>query len=108
MRADDPSVQYDTPRPESRRGAFAARAPSSRCHVHFVAPAAASAATTVRVAPVAKYRTPSTMIGVVSLLNSGGVCPVDSDFHVHATASDATFARVSASSGEYRVLARSR
>ena len=43
-----PSVQYATPRPESSRGAAAARLPSSIRYIHSSSPVAASIATASR------------------------------------------------------------
>ena len=43
-----PSVQYATPRPDSRRGAAAARLPSSIRYIHSSSPVAASIATASR------------------------------------------------------------
>src|SRR5439155_6957543 len=66
-----PSVQYATPRPESCRGATAARLPSRRLCAQICSPVFASSATTDRRVPPVVYSTPLTMIGVPSSLYSG-------------------------------------
>ena len=57
--------------------------------------------------PVVKYSVPPIISGVLSFLYSGGALKL-SDFQRQATARLVTFAGVMASSGEYRVPARSR
>ena len=54
-----------------------------------------------------KYSVPLIISGVLSFLYSAGELKL-SDFHRHATARFVTLAGVIESSGEYRVLARSR
>ena len=51
-----PSVQYATPRPDSRRGAAAARFPSSIRNIHSSSPVAASMATASRLEPTVAYK----------------------------------------------------
>jgi hypothetical protein len=93
MRSSVPSVQYDSPRPESRRGAAAPRAPSSREYDHFSSPVAASSATTARREPAVEYSRPFTMSGVLWKLNSGRG-PRLSVLKRHATSSPAKLAAV--------------
>src|SRR6202040_3765944 len=60
-----------TPRPESCRGAIAARCPSRRLCAQISSPVLASSATTDRRVPAVTYSTPLTMSGVPSSLYSG-------------------------------------
>jgi len=66
-----PSVQYDTPRPESCRGAIAARRPSRTLCAQISSPVLASSAITDRRVPAVTYSTPLTISGVPSSLYSG-------------------------------------
>src|ERR1700704_1357964 len=101
-----PSVQYDGPRPESRRGAASPRLPSSRLNTHFISPVSAFNATTARLLPAVVYSTPLATSGVDSRLNSGRG-PRLSVLNRHATSRFLKLPALIWSSGEYRVLARS-
>src|SRR6266853_3687348 len=66
-----PSVQYETPRPDSCRGETAARLPSRRLCVQITSPVLPSSATTDRLVPPVVYSTPLIARGVPSSLYSG-------------------------------------
>ena len=71
IRSSRPSVQYARPRPDNRRGATVALSPSRSPCVQINSPVAASNATTALRDPAVEYRTPPTISGVDSRLNSG-------------------------------------
>ena len=64
MRSSAPSAQYASPRPDNRRGAASARAPSSTLNTHLSSPVAASSANTARRVPPVAYSMPPTTSGV--------------------------------------------
>src|SRR5262245_10358931 len=97
-----PSVQYDTPRPESCRGAFTARSPSNSACTHRSSPVSALRANTDRRVPPVAYMMPFTTSGVPSSLNSGRV-PRLSVLYRQATSSLLKLEALIWSSGEYRV-----
>src|SRR5712692_6586357 len=101
-----PSVQYDTPRPESCRGATAARLPSRRLCAQISSPVLPSSATTDRRVPAVVYSTPLIISGVPSSLYSGRV-PRLSVLKRQATSSLLKFEALIWSSGEYLVPLRS-
>src|SRR5712691_6454485 len=101
-----PSVQYDSPRPESCRGAIAARLPSRKLYDHINSPVFASRATTERRVPAVEYNTPFTMIGVPSSLYSGRG-PRLSVLNRQATSNLLKLAALIWSSGEYLLPLRS-
>ena len=81
-----PSVQYETPRPESWRGATAARLPSRMLCTQTISPVRPSSAITSRRVPAVVYRMPRMASGVPSSLYSGKV-PKLSVLNRHATSS---------------------
>ena len=99
MRASAPSVQYASPRPDSRRGARAARSPSCALCIQSSSPVAASSATTARRVPPVAYSTPPAIRGVPSSLNSGPG-PRLSVLKRHAISSVLKFEASTRSSGE--------
>src|SRR6185295_2402779 len=68
MRSSRPSLQYESPRPESWRGAVSPRGPSRSACDHMSSPVAASTATTARRVPTVEYSTPRAISGVPSIL----------------------------------------
>src|SRR6267143_5377300 len=101
-----PSVQYDTPRPDSWRGETAARLPSRRLCVQITSPVFPSSATTDRRVPPVVYSTPLIATGVPSSLYSGRG-PRLSVLNRQATSSWLKLVALIWSSGAYLVFARS-
>src|SRR5437773_11278309 len=97
-----PSVQYETPRPESCRGETAARLPSRRLCVQITSPVLPSSATTDRRVPPVVYSTPLIATGVPSSLYSGRG-PRLSVLNRQETSSELKLLALIWSSGEYRL-----
>src|SRR6266850_775996 len=96
------AFHYANPRPESCRGAFAARLPSRRLCAQISSPVFPSSAITDRRVPPVVYKTPLTMSGVPSNLYSGNG-PRLSVLKRQATSSLLKFEPLIWSSGRYLV-----
>src|SRR6187399_1995991 len=99
MRSCLPSLQYDSPRPDSCRGAFVARGPVSfSLWTQRICPVPASSDTTDRLLPPVENRRPRTTSGVDWRLYSGDG-PRLSVLNRHATSSELKFEALIWSSG---------